>query len=240
LIDNLKHVLRKNLIFASFIVKFKFYLGLGLEREAKFIKKNFKFINSVDVGSNTGYFSNMLSEISKEVLSFEPIKYLSERQKNIFKNRNIRVFNFALGDKKYTKNFYIPFHNDPESSFLKKPQSEVKKIKIIKGDNFIKDIKVDFIKIDVEGFEEKVLFGFKKTISRYRPLLLVEIEKRHNKNYLKIFRFLNKLNYKIFFINKENKLVKINYKSVKKFINKNQNISNLYQENYINNFFFKK
>jgi len=52
------------------------------------------------------------------------------------------------------------------------------------------------------------LFGLKKTIYRFKPLLLVEIEKRHNKNYLKIFKFLNKLNYKIFFINKKKKLVK--------------------------------
>jgi len=80
----------------------------------------------------------------------------------------------------------------------------------------------------------------KKTIYRFKPLLLVEIEKRHNKNYLKIFKFLNKLNYKIFFINKKNKLVKIKYKNIKNFIIKNQNILNIYKEIYINNFFFKK
>ena len=64
MINNLKHILKKNLIFASIIIKIKFYLGLSLEREAKYIKKKFKFINSVDVGSNTGYFSHMLSGIS--------------------------------------------------------------------------------------------------------------------------------------------------------------------------------
>ena len=240
MINNLRHILKKNLIFASIIIKTKFYLGLGLEREAKYIKKKFKFINSLDVGSNTGYFSNMLSGISKEVFSIEPIKYLSERQEKIFKDRNIRVFNFALGDKKSTKNFYIPIHNDPESSFLKKPNSKVKKVKIIRGDNFIKDMKVDFIKIDVEGFEEKVLFGLKKTINKNRPLLLVEIEKRHNKNYLKTFKFLNKLNYKIFFVDNENKLKRIKYNNIIKFINKNQSIPNLNKDIYINNFIFKK
>ena len=159
MIDNLKHTLKKNLKFASIIIKIKFYLGFGLEREARFIKKNYKFINSIDIGSNTGYFSNMLCGISKKVIAFEPIKYLCERQKNIFKNRNISVFNFALGDKESYKNFYIPFHNDPESSFLKKPNSKVKKVKIIRGDNFIKDMKVDFIKIDVEGFEESFVWS---------------------------------------------------------------------------------
>ena len=87
---------------------------------------------------------------------------------------------------------------------------------------------------------KKVLFGLKKTINKNRPLLLVEIEKRHNKNYLKTFKFLNKLNYKIFFVDNENKLKRIKYNNIIKFINKNQSIPNLNKDIYINNFIFKK
>ena len=39
MIDNLKHTLKKNLKFASIIIKIKFYLGFGLEREANLLKK---------------------------------------------------------------------------------------------------------------------------------------------------------------------------------------------------------
>jgi hypothetical protein len=34
--------------------------------------------------------------------------------------------------------------------------------------------RLDFIKIDVEGFEKKVLCGLEKTLERFRPILLVE------------------------------------------------------------------
>jgi hypothetical protein len=39
---------------------------------------------------------------------------------------------------------------------------------------------VGFIKIDVEGHEEGVLNGARKTLERERPALLIEIEDRHN------------------------------------------------------------
>ena len=43
----------------------------------------------------------------------------------------------------------------------------------------IKDI--DFIKIDVEGNEMKTLRGAKKTILKFKPMLMVEMEQRHHK-----------------------------------------------------------
>ncbi|WP_166427514.1 FkbM family methyltransferase [Nonomuraea mesophila] len=39
--------------------------------------------------------------------------------------------------------------------------------------------RVDFIKMDVEGFEPEVLKGAERTIERHRPTLLMEIEDRH-------------------------------------------------------------
>lgn len=39
--------------------------------------------------------------------------------------------------------------------------------------------RVDFIKIDVEGYEPAVLRGAEETIRRFRPVLLIEIEDRH-------------------------------------------------------------
>ena len=39
---------------------------------------------------------------------------------------------------------------------------------------------VGFIKIDVEGHEEAVLRGAAQTIARNRPVLMIEIEERHN------------------------------------------------------------
>ena len=40
----------------------------------------------------------------------------------------------------------------------------------------LKDRPVDFIKIDVEGFEKYVLLGAQETINRYKPILMVEVQ----------------------------------------------------------------
>lgn len=241
MINLLRYFLKKNTTINTTILKIKFLFKYGLEPEIKFLYKNFIFNTSIDVGSNSGHVTNILSKICKNVYSFEPIDYLYKAQKKIFKNKNVRVFNHALGDKNYKRVFFISKNNDPESSFLvKKKDSKKKIIKIIKGDTAFKYNQIDFIKIDVEGFELNVVKGLKNSIKKYKPLLLIEIEKRHNPNFKKIFDLLNKKNYQIYFLNKKkNKLTPVSYSSIKKFINTNQNLKFLGSDKYINNFFFK-
>jgi FkbM family methyltransferase len=43
-------------------------------------------------------------------------------------------------------------------------------------DNIFNDSSIDFIKIDVEGFEKSVLFGAQEIIDRYKPILMVEVQ----------------------------------------------------------------
>ena len=241
MLNHFRYLIKRNVSLNSQILKIKFFFEYGIEDEAKFIHENYNFNNTVDIGSNSGHFTNILSKISNNVYSFEPIDYLYRAQKKNFKKKNIKVFNCALGNKTCKKVFYIAKNNDPESSFLVKHKNSKKKIiKVFTGDSIIKRNQIDFIKIDVEGFELNVLNGLKKTIDRNRSLLLVEIEKRHNPDFIKVFNFFKKRNYKIYFLNKkESKLKPIPYNKINKFINKNQKIKLLGTENYINNFFFQ-
>ena len=239
MINNIRFKIKKNFFLNNLIVYIKFLLSVGLENEAKFIKKNFKFHTSIDVGSNTGHFTNMLSKISSKVYSFEPITYLYKNQKFLFKESNVSVYNLALGAKKQKKKIYIPHNNDPEASLIKKNNSKITTILVNTGDKILKNKKVDFIKIDVEGTEFNVLLGLKKIIKKYKPFLMIEIEKRHNNNFLEVFKFLNNLNYKIYYLNyKKFRLSNLNYEDINNFIDKNQKKNN--SKYYINNFFFKK
>ncbi len=241
MLNYIKYLLKRNISLNSQVLKIKFYLGIGVEPEAKYVLKNFKLKFSVDIGSNSGHFTNVLSKISQKVYSFEPIKYLYKSQKKIFKNKNVKVFNYALGEKKITKKFYIPRNNDPESSFvIKKKNSDEILINILPADILLKNYNIDFIKIDVEGYEGKVVKGLKNLIKKNKTVFLIEIEKRHNKNYIQIFDFFIKKNYEIYYLNKKNKkLTLLNKKDIKFFINKNQKLNYLGNEKYINNFFFK-
>ena len=96
MINHLKKKIKKNFFLNNSIIKIKFLLSLGLEKEAHYLKNNFNFNISIDVGSNTGHFTNMLSQISKKVHSFEPIDYLNKSQKYLFKNTNVTNYNIDL------------------------------------------------------------------------------------------------------------------------------------------------
>lgn len=49
------------------------------------------------------------------------------------------------------------------------------------------DERVDFIKIDVEGMEDKVLEGARAAIGKYRPILFVEIHKTDSARVMQMF-----------------------------------------------------
>lgn len=52
-------------------------------------------------------------------------------------------------------------------------EGKMKEVPVFRLDEFgLED--VDYIKVDVEGFEKKVLLGGQKTISASRPLIVIE------------------------------------------------------------------
>ena len=92
-------------------------------------------------------------------------------------------------------------------------------VKTIKLDQILTNKKIGFIKIDVEGHEKNVINSANEIIKKYRPNLLVEIEKRHNnENVEDTINFINNLGYKSFFLDNNNL---ISTKELKNFDLKN-------------------
>jgi FkbM family methyltransferase len=52
-------------------------------------------------------------------------------------------------------------------------------VKLVSLDEYLDDRAVDFVKIDVEGFEISVLRGMRKIISVQRPIIMVEVQANH-------------------------------------------------------------
>ena len=77
-----------------------------------------------------------------------------------------------------------------------------------KLDNILIRDEIGFIKVDVEGHELECLKGAEKILKTYKPNLLIEINKVHNKNYNQIFKFLKNLHYSCFYYDNK-KLIKI-------------------------------
>jgi FkbM family methyltransferase len=145
------------------------------------------------------------------VSSFEPQeKIFYALAGNITLNNcfNVKANNVALGDENGKIN--IPQLNHFKSSSfgsfeLEKNENnefigqtidynKTSEVRIVTIDSF-EFKRVDLIKIDVEGMEEKVLKGAKKTIQEQKPIIVVEKIKSNQEN-LKVF-FKNH-NYNLF------------------------------------------
>ena len=250
----LKNIGLINLIYRRYIYPHLYQSEFDL----KIIKK-LKFRNVVDVGASSGLYTIELAKISEHCFSFEPIieEYINLKK---IVNKNVKLFNYALSDKNENQYLNIPIQmnqqENPRASLKNTFQNQVKvKVKTIKFDDLKNNEirkkqfkKIDFIKIDVEGFEHNVIKGMKNTIKINEPIMLIEVEKRHNKEYLKIFKYFQKLNYQCFYTNdgvrfKKNKLQDLkNLQNIKNEIHdenqKKQKIN--YKRKYINNFWFIK
>ena len=84
-------------------------------------------------------------------------------------------FDHCLGALDLKLIYNVPFGCSEKDKFLLDRQGETAK-------HFLKkQIQVpNFIKIDVEGNELKTLRGAKKTIEKFKPTLMAEIEQRHH------------------------------------------------------------
>jgi FkbM family methyltransferase len=148
-----------------------------------FLKKQLKDVkNVIDIGSNIGNHALFyLSEMNVDkVICFEPNNYSCQLLRenleiNKFTDRTI-IENVALGEKKG-----VGF----ESGFTTS-NTGMNKITHVKSSEFNNGVEIrrlddynfeniDFIKIDVEGFELEVLNGAQETIKCSRPILLIEV-----------------------------------------------------------------
>jgi hypothetical protein len=95
---------------------------------------------------------------------------------------NVEPLNLGLGKDAGT--FELTFApNNRSGGFVSNLTSaseghQVEQITIAKGDDFIRErqiAKVDFIKIDVEGFEQSVIEGLAATIARDQPVVALEL-----------------------------------------------------------------
>ena len=187
------------------------------EHSKKFIKENSIVI---DAGANYGQMSILFSKIKPnvKVYSFEAYKYISDiLLKNAeINNANVKVYNCILSDEN-KKNLAITESNLKEfnnygSNFIEFNTNKNSK-------NFVDSIKIDdlniqqaisFMKIDVQGYDLKVLVGAEKTIKKNKMPIIVEyskeFEKKFNYSFSDFLAILKKLNYKI-----EKKISEANY-----------------------------
>jgi len=147
-------------------------------------------INTVlDIGANVGQFAKLIHKVlpTAMIYSFEPLgECYEELKKRMQKVDGFRAFNTALGDA----NGDLEFHRNefsPSSSALPMSDLHIRnypftaeeqliKVRSVKLDDMIEDLKIVdnlLIKIDVQGFEHKVISGGRNTV-RLATILIIE------------------------------------------------------------------
>lgn len=155
-----------------------------------------------DIGANIGnhsvYFAKKMK--AKHVFSFEPItNTYNKLLKNIEINQlNARVncYNLGISDDEGSASICRFIHDNPGATSLSKDEDG--DFELISLDSWVKaNFRlqcIDFIKIDVEGFEKEVLKGAIETIKMFKPVIFIEIE---SENKIFINDFLLEHGYKL-------------------------------------------
>ncbi|MES2680454.1 MAG: FkbM family methyltransferase [Bacteroidota bacterium] len=163
----------------------------------------------LDIGANIGFYSKILSSVVGEkgrIFCFEPDKVnFGYLKKNTTQLKNVELFNNAVSDKKdVIKVYKSKMLNVDHRTYPVDDYESVEEISAVSIDDLIAEKKiprVDFIKIDIQGYE---LFAFKgmlnlltsnkdlKIVAEYWPHGF----KKAGYSALEFYRFFTGLNYK--------------------------------------------
>lgn len=167
-----------------------------------------------DIGANTGLYCWIVAHEglqSSVVHVYEPQSELCKiMAETVSLNRwgsRVSIHQKALGSKYEHLDLHLSGTGSSlDNEFNDNADLPIESVTVDKLDNEVDRLqvkKVDFIKIDVEGFEYEVLLGARDTITRDQPILFIEIadqvigRKYRNKNYKKTLIMLQSLGYVI-------------------------------------------
>jgi len=173
--------------------------GANRERETMqmFSKIIVPGMDLIEIGAHIGYLSLLFKDLVGEngkIYAFEPgpnnLVYL---RRNLQAFERIELLEQAVSDQDGEATFYVEnlsgqncslnseyeiFQKNRESAFSKE-EYESTTVQTLTLDTFTQErnIRPDFIKIDVESVELAVLLGASQTLHDCRPLMMVEVTK---------------------------------------------------------------
>jgi FkbM family methyltransferase len=186
--------------------------GLRIARDQvrieKFLSENLpREANCIDVGAHQGDFLKLFLRYAPAGThrAFEPLPDFATRLQAQFPG--IQVYQVALSDEEGEATFFRAAGAEAMSGL--RPQHypeqvalQTLTVPVRKLDGMIPpDVQIDFIKMDVEGAELKVLKGGRQLLTRCRPAVMFEFAKLHVAEYdvspTDILRFFADLDYGI-------------------------------------------
>lgn len=148
-----------------------------LDRAVEFVKTRGV---AIDIGAHVGLWSKVLASRFEHVYAFEPLKpHRDCFARNLEGIGNVTLFGYALSDKSEQLNIRMPLDNTGHSHVAKDYDGDASRewechavpLDSLKWPD---KLKIDFVKIDVEGWELAVVRGAEETLRKHWPVIIIE------------------------------------------------------------------
>jgi FkbM family methyltransferase len=194
--------------------------NFALEKIFKIYEINLIF----DIGSNIGQFSKKILNLSykKKIILIEPVNKTFLALKNNFQNKNnleflnigigtetsnLKMYKSIRGGDKSDMNSLLKINNAGEKLVKNAAITSEEEVKIININEFLKNYNLEntLFKIDIEGYDFKVLKHIKKEYLQQITCILCEIQnvkmwEGQENNFTKELEFFESNNFKLFAI----------------------------------------
>lgn len=204
----------RNVVKAKFerLFDVRIYSNHAHGREYWFDVNQTQFPTSIvfDVGANHGQSASVFSRVFPDarIFCFEPVSHNFDHLLESTRDRkNVESYKFALGSEDCMLDIYVEDLNTM-CSFVSPTSNSVKTetVKVKALDNFCDENgidKIDFLKIDVEGFELQVLEGAHRMLTQNKiAFIFVEcafqLNNERHVSFEAIRVVLDKFNFKVF------------------------------------------
>ena len=134
-----------------------------------------QFRTALDIGAHVGFWSMWLADRFQSLHAFEPVALHAKCWRANVTGPHAILHPCALGAEHGTTGFATNNENSGKAHI-----DGAGKVPVAPLDEFNFN-EVDFIKIDVEGFESAVIDGGRDTLLRCRPVVIVESNGQHKR-----------------------------------------------------------
>lgn len=187
IIDRFKATTLKLLNGLGYQVRKNEYVVQAERSKTKWLE-NLSIKTVLDIGANEGQFARHINQILPEakIYAFEPLKDCYEKLNDNFKDsKTFKAFNVALGEKAEEATIHrtdfsqssslLPILDLHRESFPFAKDEQLALVKIVRLDDLEEELILEkpvLVKIDVQGFEDKVINGGRKIIEKADVLIL--------------------------------------------------------------------
>lgn len=213
---------------------------------------------AIDIGANVGLYTAVLARHALQVLAFEPHPACAAYLRSLGIPR-CEVIEAAASSTDGEAMLRVPDDGRGENPALAtlaesngfgtgaaKSLERAIPIATVRLDSVLAKrvapaTRIGFVKIDVEGHEASVLRGAIATLSRHKPVLLVEVEARHGGDIDGLFTMLGELAYRAYVVDDGGSLQKVDAASLRRMQTPEllaRKLARPRDTGYVNNVFF--